>query len=58
MTDAKVLFGYKDRSRFGEAKDALEKVEQKYTDKNIDLIGHSLGAIIVKHWAMNHKFKI
>jgi hypothetical protein len=48
MTDAKLLFGYKDKSRFNEAKDVLNKVKQKYTDKNIDLIGHSLGATVAE----------
>jgi putative lipase involved disintegration of autophagic bodies len=48
MTDAKLLFGYKDKSRFGEAKDVLNKVKQKYTDKNIDVLGHSLGATVAE----------
>ena len=48
LTDAKLLFGYNDKSRFGEAKDVFNKVKNKYTDKNIDLIGHSLGAKIAE----------
>jgi hypothetical protein len=47
MTDAKLLFGYNDK-RFNEPKDILGKVKQKYTDKNIDLLGHSLGAKIAE----------
>ena len=47
MTDAKMLFGYKDK-RFNEPKEILNKVKQKYTDKNIDLLGHSLGAKIAE----------
>ncbi len=48
LTDTKLLFGYKDKSRFGEARDVLNKVKQKYTDKNIDVIGHSLGATVAE----------
>jgi hypothetical protein len=47
MTDAKLLFGYNDK-RFNEPKDILGKIKQKYTDKNIDLLGHSLGAKIAE----------
>jgi len=47
MTDAKMLFGYHDK-RFNEPKEILGKIKQKYTDKNIDLIGHSLGAKIAE----------
>lgn len=47
MTDAKLLFGYNDK-RFNEPKDILGKVKQKYTDNNIDLLGHSLGAKIAE----------
>jgi hypothetical protein len=47
MTDAKLLFGYNDK-RFNEPKEILGKVKQKYTDKNIDLLGHSLGAKIAE----------
>ena len=47
MTDAKLLFGYNDK-RFNEPKEILNKIKQKYTDKNIDLIGHSLGAKIAE----------
>jgi len=47
MTDAKMLFGYNDK-RFNEPKEILGKIKQKYTDKNIDLIGHSLGAKIAE----------
>ena len=47
MTDAKLLFGYNDK-RFNEPKEVLNKIKQKYTDKNIDLIGHSLGAKIAE----------
>ncbi len=48
LTDTKLLFGYKDKSRFGEARDILNKVKQKYTDKNIDVIGHSLAGAIAE----------
>jgi hypothetical protein len=47
MTDAKMLFGYNDK-RFNEPKEILGKIKQKYTDKNIDLLGHSLGAKIAE----------
>ena len=47
MTDAKLLFGYNDK-RFNEPKEILGKIKQKYTDRNIDLIGHSLGAKIAE----------
>ena len=47
LTDAKLLFGYNDK-RFKEPKEILNQVKQKYTDRNIDLIGHSLGAKIAE----------
>ena len=47
LSDAKLLFGYKD-ARFNEPKEILNKVKQKYTDKNIDMIGHSLGATVAE----------
>ena len=47
MTDAKLLFGYNDK-RFNEPKEILGKIKQKYTDKNIDVIGHSLGAKVAE----------
>ena len=47
MTDAKMLFGYNDK-RFNEPKEILGKIKQKYTDKNIDVLGHSLGAKIAE----------
>jgi len=47
ITDAKLIFGYNDK-RFNEPKEILNKVKKKYTDKNIDLLGHSLGAKIAE----------
>jgi len=47
MTDARLLFGYNDK-RFKEPKEILNKVKQKYTDRNIDLIGHSLAGAIAE----------
>jgi predicted alpha/beta-fold hydrolase len=47
MTDTKMLFGYNDK-RFNEPKEILGKIKQKYTDKNIDVLGHSLGAKIAE----------
>jgi len=47
MTDAKMLFGYNDK-RFNEPKEILGKIKQKYTDKNIDLLGHSLAGAIAE----------
>ena len=47
MTDAKLLFGYNDK-RFNEPKEILGKIKQKYTDKNIDVIGHSLGVKVAE----------
>ena len=47
MSDAKLLFGYKD-ARFNEPKEILNKVKQKYADKNIDVLGHSLGATVAE----------
>jgi hypothetical protein len=47
MTDAKLLFGYNDK-RFNEPKEILGKIKQKYTDKNINLLGHSLGAKVAE----------
>jgi hypothetical protein len=29
LTDAKLIFGYKDKSRFDEARDILNKIEKK-----------------------------
>lgn len=47
LTDAKLFFGYKDK-RFNEPKEILNKIKQKYKDKNIDLIGHSLAGAIAE----------
>ncbi len=47
ITDAKLIFGYNDK-RFNEPKEILNKVKKKYKDKNIDLIGHSVGAKIAE----------
>lgn len=47
MTDAKLLLGYNDK-RFNEPKEIFNKIKQKYTDKNIDVMGHSLGAKIAE----------
>ena len=47
MTDAKMLFGYNDK-RFNEPKEILGKIKQKYTDKNIDVLGHSLAGAIAE----------
>ena len=47
LSDAKLLFGYKDK-RFNEPKEILNKIKQKYTDKNIDVIGHSLAGTIAE----------
>ncbi len=48
LTDAKLIFGYKDKSRFNEAREILNKVKNKYPDKSIDMIGHSLGAAVAE----------
>jgi hypothetical protein len=47
MTDTKMLFGYNDK-RFNEPKEILGKIKQKYTDKNIDVLGHSLAGAIAE----------
>jgi predicted esterase YcpF (UPF0227 family) len=47
MTDAKLLFGYNDK-RFNEPKEILGKIKQKYTDKNIDVLGHSLAGAVAE----------
>jgi hypothetical protein len=33
LTDAKLIFGYKDKSRFNEAREILNQVKNKYPDK-------------------------
>jgi putative lipase involved disintegration of autophagic bodies len=48
LTDAKLIFGYKDKSRFNEAREILNKVKNKYPDKTIDMISHSLGAAVAE----------
>ena len=47
ITDAKLIFGYNDK-RFNEPKEILGKIKQKYTDKNIDVLGHSLAGKIAE----------
>ena len=48
ITDTKLLFGYKDKSRFGEARDVLNKIKNKYPNASIDSIGHSLGSTVAE----------
>ena len=36
LTDAKLILGIKDKNRFNEAREILEKVKNKYPDKSID----------------------
>ena len=40
LTDAKFIFGYKDKSRFNEAREILNKIKNKYPDTSIDMIGY------------------
>ena len=48
ITDAKLLMGYKDKSRFGEARDVLNKVKSKYPNASIDVLGHSLAGAVAE----------
>ncbi len=57
LTDAKLLFGFKDKSRFNEAKDILNKVKEKYKDENIDVLGHSLGATVAEDIGKDPRIK-
>jgi hypothetical protein len=47
ITDAGLLFGYKN-NRYNEGRQILQQVKQKYPDKSIDVIGHSLGASVAE----------
>jgi len=53
LTDAKLILGIKDKKRFNEAREILEKVKNKYPDKSIDVIGHSLGAKVAEDLGKN-----
>lgn len=57
MTDAKLLMGYKDKSRFGEARDVLNKVKSKYPNASIDSIGHSLGSAVAEDIGKDERVK-
>ena len=57
MTDAKLLFGFKDKSRFGEARDILNKVKIKYPNYSIDTIGHSLGSTVAEDIGRDERVK-
>jgi hypothetical protein len=48
ITDAKLLFGFKNNNRYNEGRQILQKVKEKYPDKSIDLLGHSLGASVAE----------
>ena len=47
ITDAGLLFGYKN-NRYNEGRQILQQIKQKYPDKSIDVIGHSLGASVAE----------
>jgi hypothetical protein len=47
ITDAGLLFGYKNK-RYNEGRQILQQIKQKYPDKSIDVIGHSLGASVAE----------
>ncbi len=46
MTNTKLLFGFKNDSRFKKAREIQRAAEQKYGVNNISTIGHSLGSSI------------
>jgi hypothetical protein len=48
ITDAKLLFGFKNNNRYDEGRQILQKVKEKYPDKSIDVLGHSLGASVAE----------
>ncbi len=47
ITDADLLFGYKN-NRYNEGRQILQQVKEKYPDKSIDVIGHSLAGSIAE----------
>ena len=57
IMDAKLLMGYKDKSRFGEARDVLNKVKSKYPNASIDLLGHSLTGAIAEDLGTDPQIK-
>jgi hypothetical protein len=57
LSDAKLLMGFKDKTRFGEARDVLNKVKNKYTDKSIDVLGHSLAGAIAEDLGTDPRVK-
>ena len=48
ITDAKLLFGFKNNNRYNEGRQILNKVKEKYPNKSIDVLGHSLGASVAE----------
>jgi hypothetical protein len=58
MTDTKLLFGYKDKSRFGEARDFLNKVKQNTQIKILTLLGTVLVRQLPKIWELMKGLKM
>ena len=48
LVDTKLLFGFKNNSRFNDAKKIQLAAEKKYGSNNVSTIGHSLGAAIAE----------
>ena len=57
FTDAKLLMGFKDKSRFNEARGILNEIKNKYPQKSIDVYGHSLGASVAEDLGKDERIK-
>lgn len=55
IVDTKLLFGFKNNSRFNDARKIQKEAEDKYGAKNVSTIGHSLGAAISEEVGRNSK---
>ena len=55
IVDTKLLFGFKNNSRFNDARNIQKLTEKKYGPNNVSTIGHSLGAAIAEDVGKNSK---
>jgi hypothetical protein len=55
IVDTKLLFGFKNNSRFNDARNIQKLAEKKYGNNNVSTIGHSLGAAIAEDVGKNSK---
>eukprot|EP01038_Epipyxis_sp_PR26KG_P007398 gene7398-10087_t len=58
ITDLNYAFNNKNNKRFKHARDSQKKAEDKYSTKNISVLGHSLGKALAEHSNINHHEQI